>query len=250
MRLRPRVWALMLVDLRSWLTRPEFSVALVLAVLVVVIALWGAPAHGASLFRTVMGGPVVGFVGDQLRAGPDWTWFVVGVLFLVGCLGSVDTNPAWIGLVLVRGTSPARWALARLLTLAVGAVLFFVVLAAVIWLAAATGWRHVPFLSARTSWDFWLWPLGLVSVAWFAMAMTLVAGTVWPSLALAFLLLGLARFGGNLSPYIPFSQWIVDLHGLPGTLSVPSGVLYVAVWAVVLAATVFAAAGSRLGGTE
>ncbi|MCL8209306.1 MAG: hypothetical protein K6V97_14740 [Actinomycetia bacterium] len=247
MRRRPGVWALLLVDLQSWLTRPTFRVALALAVLVVVIALRGAPAQGAALFRTVLGGPAVGLMGGQLRTGPGWTGFVVGVLFLVACLGSVDTDPAWICLVLARGASRARWALARLLTLAVGAVLFFAVLVAVIGLAFAVGWRPGPFLSSATSWDFWLWPLGLISVAWFAMAVALVAGTVWPSLACTFLLLSLARFGGNLAPYIPFSQWIVDLHGLPGTLSVVSGVLYVAVWAIVSAGAVFAAAGIRLG---
>jgi hypothetical protein len=175
----------------------------------------------------------VAVFGDQLREGIDWTWLLLGLLFALVTLVLLDTDAGWIELTWVRGVSHTRWAVARLVALAVGALSYVAMLVLVLGVAVWSGWWPGPLFSGSTIWDMGCWALGLVSLAWGAQALCLVTGVVWPSLALTTLLLGVADFGGVLAPYSPYGQWIVALHHLPGTLSVAAGVLYMALWAIV-----------------
>ncbi|MHB1505329.1 MAG: hypothetical protein ACYCOS_03875 [Sulfobacillus sp.] len=241
-----QVLALLANDVRYWLSLPVFGACLLLAVGIVGLTLTGVGGGGVSLFRAVLGGPQVQILGGRLIEGPDWTWLLTGVLFVVASLGLVDTGPAWVGLTLARGVSRSRWAVARLVALALGALVFLAVLVGVIALAVVTGWRPGPLITSGTAWDLGLWGVGLVSLGWFATALDLVTGTVWPSLAVTLLLLGVARFGGAVSPYIPFAQWMISLHYLRGTLSVEGGVFYVLLWTALSGAAVLWAAHTRL----
>jgi hypothetical protein len=242
----PSMWTLVVHDLRDWVGRPLVRWCVALAVVLVGITASAAGGHGASLFRAVLGGPVVGVLNGQIQEGPDWTWFLTSVLFVVASLGLIDTEPAWLGLTLVRGVSRSRWAIGRLGALAVGALSFLAVLVLLLGIAVATGWRPGPLLTGASVWDVGLWALGLISLGWCALAIALALGSVWPAWTLTLLVLAVGRFGGPLSPYIPFAQWMAGLHALPGTLSVGAGALYVAVVSAIAGVVVLWAARTRL----
>lgn len=238
---RPVRWSALLVnDLHQWMTRRAFAVGLGLAVVVLGLTLAGANRPG-SLFAATLGGPAVAMVGGRLEEGPGWTGFVIGVLFVVACLSMLDTQAGWIDLTVVRDASSRRWVGARLAALAVGAVGFLAILMGVLALVMVMGWHSGPLVTGKTAWDVGIWALNLISVAWFALGLELITGTTWWSFAITLLVLSIARFGGGLAPYMPFAQWIIALHGLPGTLSISAGALYltgftllagfVAVWA-------------------
>lgn len=196
--------ALLTIDLRRWMAHRAYAVCVGLAVVVLELAVADAGDRG-SLFSAVLGGPAVAVVGGRLREGPGWTGFVIGVLFVIACLSMLDTKAEWIDLIVVRDVSQRRWAAARLAALAVGAIVFLAVLTGAIALAIATGWYSGPLVTAKTVWDVGLWVVGLISIGWFALGLDLVTGTTRWSLPVTLLVLSLARFGGGLAPYMPFS---------------------------------------------
>lgn len=212
-------------DLRYWMTRRVFALSLGLEVIVLGLKLAGVGGHG-PLFAAALGGPMVTVIGGHLKEGPGWTGFVISVLFVIACLNMLDITVGWIDLTVVRDTSQRRWAAARLAALALGALVFLAVLTGVMEWAVVIGWRSGPVVTAKTAWDVGVWALDLISLGWFALSLELVTGTTWWSFSGPLLALGIARFGDGLSPYLPFAQWIMALHGLPGTLSVRTGALY------------------------
>lgn len=218
--------ALLANDLRSWLAHRTFFTCGGLAVGVLALTLANTEGR-KSIFTAALGGPSVALVDGHLREGPGWTGFVVAVLFVIACFNLLETPPAWIDLTLIRAVPRLHWAAGRLGALTIGALGFFAVLIAVVGVASITGWRSGPLITSRTAWDVGLWALGLISLGWFSLAIALLTGTAWWSFMVTLLLLSVARFGGGMSPYIPFAQWIVALHGLPGTLSVTDGMLSV-----------------------
>jgi len=237
-------------DLRGWISRPVSWAWMAVAVVVLCATEAGLLAHGtpSSLFRSVLGGPHVVEQHGQLGEGPDWTWLTINVLFVIETLGASDNEAAWRRLILVRGVSRTQWAGARLATLMVGAAIFLVVLLLVLELTVVMGWQTGPVISAAAWWDVGLWALGLVSLGWFGAALTLITNQSWAPWVVTMALLGVGRYGGPLSPYAPFAQWIYDLHGLPGTLGVEGGTLYVAAWTVLCGVvTVVVARGRPFG---
>jgi hypothetical protein len=230
MRETPRLAAVVAYHLHDWGRRPgtRWAVALAAGLVAARALTTGRPA--ASLFRAVLGGPAVAVLNGHIVIGPGWTWFLTGVLFVVSGVGVMDRDAAWTRLALTRRVSRRQWIAARLLALALGAVgfltLLLLLLAAVVMIHPQSG----PLFTAPIVWDVGLWALGLIALAWTAQAFTLVTRTGWWSLVGPLVLLGLARFGGSLSPYLPFAQWMVGLHDLPGTLSVTAGAIYVALW--------------------
>ena len=169
------------------------------------------------------------WVDGQLREGPGWTGFMMEVLFLVAGLSLLDTTSRWRDLTLIRGVPPWLWAAGRLGALAIGALGFLTLLMGVMELAVVTGWHSGPLVSPTTAWDVGLWALELIGLTWFTLAIHRLTDTLWWSFLATLFLLSLARFGGGLSPYNPFAQWMVGLHHLPGTLSVTQSALYLLV---------------------
>lgn len=218
-------------ELRCYASRTESLGLVVFTLAIVAVTVRDGNGHGESIVRTVLGGPQVQMLGTHMVVGPGWTSFVIGVLYAVFSIGLLDVKAEWVGLTLVRGVTRTKWAGARLAAFAVAALAFLGVILALLGVATITGWWRGPMIG-DTAWDVGLWALGLVGVGWFEMAVSLRAQALWPSLAVTVILLGLARFGGAVSPYVPYAQWTVALHHLPGTLSVESGVLYLAVWTV------------------
>ncbi len=131
--------------------------------------------------------------------------------------------------------------------MAAGAVAYLGVLLALL-AAVALADRARPLLGA-SGWDAGLWALGLIGIGWFAMALRLITGEAWAAFAVPLLLLGVARFGGGASPYLPCAQWIVALHGLPGTLSAAAGAGYVLLWTLLSGAAALWAAKARMPAT-
>ena len=219
--------ALLLNDLRSWSHHRLAWGCLGIAAAVLVLHVSGST--GPSLFREGLGGPAVVRLGGQLRMGAGWTWLLTGVLFAVSTTVLFEPLSPWIQLTLVRGVTPQAWVAARLGALAVGASVYLATLLATMAVVMLVG-HPGPLISVETGWDVGLWTLGLVALGWFAMALVLVTNTAWPALVSPLILLGVARFGGNAAPYTPFAQWIIGLHGLPGTLTVAVGAAYVLLW--------------------
>lgn len=232
-----RFSALLINDLIIWAKRPTTAVSMGFAVMVVVLGLIGASTR-APLFPAVLGGPAIAVVNGRIHAGSDGIWFVTSALFVTTSLNLIDVHDAWVDLMLVRGLSRIRWTMVRLVALMVGAMVFMGILVSVLGVALLIGWRHTPFITSTTAWDMGVWVLCLISLGWFAMALELWLGTTWWSLMITWLLLGVARFGGEVSPYIPFSQSIVALHHLPGTLGIRVGASYLGVWTMASGATV------------
>jgi len=220
-------FALLLNDLRTWSHYRLAWACLGIAVATVVLHVTGSTGH--ALFREALGGPTVVRLGGQLRMGAGWTWLLTGVLFVVSTTVLFQPLSPWIQLTLVRGVTPRAWVAARLGALAVGASIYLATLLATMVVVMLVG-HPGPLIRAATGWDVGLWLLGLVALGWFSMALVLVTNTAWPALVTPLVLLGMARFGGNAAPYIPFAQWIIGLHGLPGTLTVAAGAGYVLVW--------------------
>lgn len=227
-------------DLRSWVHHLPAWGCLAAAVAVVGLSLLRSTAH--SLFRQALGGPAVAVLGGQLRVGTGWTWLATGILFVVSCTVLLDVSSPWRELTLARGLSRRQWVAARLAALAAGAVAYLGVLLALLAVVALAD-RH-PLLGA-SGWDEGLWALGLVGLGWFALALRLITGEAWAAFAVPLLLLGVARFGGGASPYLPCAQWIVAMHGLPGTLSVAAGVGYVLLWTLLSGAAALWAAEEK-----
>lgn len=223
--------ALLKNDLISWGKRRTSAISVASAVFVVGMGVMAVSTR-APLFATVLGGPAIATVNGQLREGPDWTWFVTNALFVVTMLSLTDTRDAWVDLTLTRGITRTRWAMARLGALITGALIFMAALICVLEITILIGWRSNPLITSTTAWDLGMWTLDLVALGWFALALDLWLGTPWWSLMLTWLMLGLARFGGEIAPYIPFSQSIVALHHLPGTFSIASGGVYLGLWTV------------------
>ena len=221
-----------------------FFICVGLAVVILGATLARADGRG-SLFATALGGPFIAVVGGHLRAGPGWTGFMIGVLFAIACLSMLDTKAGWIDLTVVRDVSQRRWAAARLAALAVGAVAFLAILTGVIALAIMMGWHSGPFVTAKTAWDVGLWMVDLIGIGWFALGLELVTRATWWSFAVMLFVLSIARFGGGLAPYVPFAQGIIALHGLPGTLSVWAGVLYLTGFTLLAGLTALWAAPGR-----
>jgi hypothetical protein len=214
-------------DLQSW-SGYRYAWALpALATTSVVVSTAGSIQ--ASLFRQALGGPEVEMSGRTLYVGADWTWFFTSTLFLVSTVLLIDQPRGWMRLTFVRGVSPRSWALARLLALCGGAVVYLGILMATLALLMLVR-HHVPYVREQTLWDVGLWAVGLVSLGWTAMALTLLLRTGWAAWAVTESLLAVARFGGPASGYVPFAQWMVALHGFPGTLSVSVGIAYVVLW--------------------
>lgn len=228
------------LDLRAWASR-GFSRVCVGAILGMVLLSLGTRSAQPSLFVDALGGPSIALSGGQLVAGPGWTWLGTGVLYLVTASVLIDTSAAWTQLIRVRRVTPATWALARLGALAGGALTVMAMVVATLAVVMVVG-RSEPLIRVAQLWDVGLWVAGLVSLGWFAQALRLLTRQAWLAFVLPLILLALARFGGNLAPYIPFAQWIVGLHQLPGTLSVGAGAAYVLVWAIVSGAVVLWAA--------
>lgn len=90
-----------------------------------------------------------------------------------------------------------------------------------------------PLVRLRTLWEVGLWALGLVSLGWLAFALVRATRHAWPAFTMPVVLLGVARFVGNSSPYLPAAQWVAGLHRLPGTLSRRAGAAYLVGWAIV-----------------
>jgi hypothetical protein len=157
----PSMWAILRNDLRDWARRPASLATLAVALAVVVLTPAGTVGHGTSLYRIVLGGPQVGLVGGRLVEGPEWTWFLINILFAVATLGFIDTSSAWVSLSLVRGVSRTKWAAARLVALALGGLIFLGLLVAAIGVSVVTGWRPGPLITRATAWDVWLWTLGV-----------------------------------------------------------------------------------------
>lgn len=231
-------------DLRYWMTRRAFPLSLGLAVIVLGLKLASGGRQG-SLFAAALGGPMVAVVGGRLAAGPGWTGFVISVLFVVACLSMLDTQVGWIDLTVVRDASQRRWATARLAALALGALIFLAALTGVMVLAVVLTWRAGPVVTATSVWDVGVWALDLISLGWFALVLELLTGTPWWSFAGTLFVLSIARFGGGLAPYMPFAQWIIALHGLPGTLSIRTGGLYLTGFTLLAGITVLWAAPRR-----
>lgn len=223
--------ALLRNDLISWAKRRTSALSIASAIIVVGMGVMAVPTR-SPLFTTVLGGPVVAVVNGKLREGTDWTWFVTNALFVTTTLNLTDARDAWVDLTLTRGIARVRWAAARLMALMTGALVFMATLVCLLGVTILIGWRNNPLFTSTTVWDLGMWVLSLVAVGWFALALDLWLGTAWWSLMLTWLLLGLARFGGAISPYIPFSQSIVALHHLPGTLSIRTGGVYLGLWAL------------------
>lgn len=230
-------------DLRTWAQRATPWICLGIAMGTAGLALTGPPVHSA--FRQALGGPALTVVDGQFTVGPGWTWLLVGVLLVVAVASLVDTPAAWTRLTLVRGVTRRQWAAARLGALALGALLYLAALVATLAVLVLLG-HPGPLLDARTSWDVGLIALEFVSLAWFSLALLLVTARAWPALVVPLLLLGVARFGGNVSPYIPFAQSMASFHGQPGTLSVDAGAAYLIAWILLSGALVLWAAGVRL----
>lgn len=229
--------ALLISDLIIWVKRPTTAVSMGVAVMVVALGLVGASTQ-EPLFPAVLGGPGIAVVNGQIHAGSDWIWFVTGALFVTTSLNLISAHDAWVDLVLVRGISSIRWGIARLVAIMVGAMVFMAILVSFLGGVFLMGWRSVPLITSTTAWDMGVWVLCLISLGWFAMALELWLGTTWWSLMITWLLLGVARFGGEVSPYIPFSQSIVALHHLPGTLGIRAGASYLGAWTMASGATV------------
>lgn len=235
MRLTPSLWRLLENDLRCWASQPASLWAAAISVGIVVLGISGAGAHGGPLFRSVLGGPQVAIIGGRLVESSEWVWFVTNVLFVVVTFGLVETGSGWTRLTVLRGASRTRWAAARLASSAAGALLFLTALLSAMAAAAVTGWQHHPLISPQTTWDVGLWGLGLISLAWFQVAIEVSTGLAWLGFCVNLVVLGLARFGGPLAPYVPFAQSIYALHGLSGTLSIADGALYLALWSALSA---------------
>ena len=197
-----------------------------------------------SVFREALGGPTVVVVDGQVHVSPGWNWLFVCLLYLASTAGAIDNAPGWTRLTIARGVSRRAWAGARLAALAIGALLYLAALLGALGVHVILGPPR-PFIRAGLLWDVGLWALGLISVSWFAFALALITRQVWPAFVVTALFLGISRFGGPLSPYLPFAQWMAALHGLPGTLSVQAGVAYVTAWAMLCAAAVLWAAAAR-----
>ncbi len=229
-------------DLRNWRAQVAPWVCGILAVGAALLKITGPVSH--SVVRQAVGGPAVVALGGQLRAGPGWTWFLLAILFVVAATGVIDTPDAWTHLAVIRGAPRRRLAGARLAALAAGAALYAVGLLAALG-AVALRTSSAPFLQPATLWGVGVWVLGLVSLGWFAQALKALTRQAWPALVVPLILLAAARYGGNVSPYVPFAQWIVALHGLPGTLSVGSGAAYVLGWLVLSGVVAVWAAGRQ-----
>ena len=245
-------WSLLKNDILVWVGRKSSLGMLIGTILTVGVTLaWSDGGRaGHPLFISVLGGPPVAVVFGRLGEGYGWPWLLVGVLFAWSVTGMMDTGSEWVGLVLVREVSRIRWATAKLVSLAILALGYVAILLLILGIAVLFGWRSGPLVTSGTAWDVGLWAVGLVSIAWFEMAVSMVASALWLSVSLTTLLLVLAAFGGPLAPYVPFSQWIAELHNLPGTLSVSAGVLYLALWASLSGATVVWVAHLRLAQNE
>jgi len=235
----PILWVVAL-DVRAWASHsfPKVCLGTTLGIVLLTVRR-GSAVH--SLFVQALGGPSVSLSGGQLVLGTDWTWLFTGALYLVAASVLVDIPESWTRLILVRQVTPSTWALARLQALAAGALTNMAILVATLAIVMVVG-RSEPLVRLPKLWDIGLWSLGLVSLGWFAQALRLITRQAWPVLVLPLLLLGLARFGGNIAPYVPFAQWIVGLHQLPGTLSVVAGAEYVLAWALLSGAAVVWAA--------
>ena len=230
-------------DLRAWRGYVTPWVCLGLAVGAVELALTGRSLH--SVFRQALGGPAVVVVDGRFQVAPGWTWFLTGLLFVVASTVLVDSPSAWARLTLVRHVSPRAWVVARLAALGLGAGAYLTGLVAA--MSAAMLFGHPgPLARASSLWDIGLWALGLVSLGWCAFALVLTTGRKWPGFVVPVVLLTFARFGGNLSPYMPFAQSIVGLHGWPGTLSVAAGSAYVLTWIVLCGTAALLAADALL----
>ena len=226
-------WILVKNDLLTWINHKSSMGAEIATLLVISLALAERHADSRPLFVAVLGGPSVRVIQGRLIEGLNgWTWFMTCVLFAISVTGLFDTPPEWVRLTLIRTRSRSQWALARLVALLALALGFFAILMGFLAGAVVTGITPGPFTTWTSLWDVALWALGLLAMGWFEMALTLLTRSVWWGLSATFLLLGLAAFGGQWAPFIPFAQWIVAMHNHPGTLSITQGILYLSGWTV------------------
>ena len=237
-----RTMTLVRNDGRNWGAQTIPWVCLGIAAGVVVLTVSGPVLH--SLFRQGLGGPEVVFLGGQLRSAVGWTWFLVGTLFVVMATGVIDTADGWTDLAVARGVPRRRLAAARLVVLAVGSVVYAVALLATLAVVALLP-RSATFVQSADLWDVGVWVLGLVSLGWFAQALKALTQQAWPALVVPLTVLAVARYGGNVSPYVPFAQWIFALHGLPGTLTRLDGAAYLLGWTALSGAVALWMAGWR-----
>jgi hypothetical protein len=230
-------WALIKNELMCWAHRRSSFVVSMASIILLILSLMGEHAHQVPLFVAILGGPSVGVSYGHLgEARNGWTWFLINVFFAVSISGLIDSGSSWVRLTLIRDGSRLRWAAARLFSILLVALGFLAILVAVIALGVIGG-HSEPLITRSTLWEIGLWALGLICIGWCEAAITLLTGSLWLALSTILLLLVFAGFGGSLAPFMPFAQWIVGMHNLPGTMGVSGGSLYLAAWTTLAGAT-------------
>lgn len=225
-------------ELTGWTHRRSSLGAVVACGIFLVLAIVDNRLHHAPLFVAVLGGPGVRVVYGHLgEARTGWPWFLANVLFAVSVSGLIDSGTGWIRLTLVREVTRFQWAACRLGSIVLLAMGFLAFLVAILGLASGIARNSAPLITRSTLWEVGLWALGLTCIGWFEAALTLLTGHVWLGVFVTFLLLVFAEFGNSLAPFMPFAQWIVGMHNLPGTLSVVGSTIYLLGWLVLAGIT-------------